>query len=278
MKIHRFFALSLAFMFGCATNMQSNMNEYFSSAKDAASKGNPQAASALGKAYYLGFMPMKMNNGVTYYIPVEKDHAQAYSYLKQAADENDLQAAALAAILVMNGDGTKRSEAEAIELFAKSASVNDESKYYLSQFYYRSADPEIRKRGFELVRDAESSDDPELVSTLAMYYENGVGVKVDKANAKRLKLKSASLAKERDELIKQRVAAFQDNAARKEQYSAAFGAERTKMITLLAVLSVVTVAAFVATASSNINLAGSANPPPPRFMSQSEMIAIGIIK
>lgn len=278
MKIYRIFLLCLAFIFGCATNMQSRMDEYFTSAKESASTGNPQAASALGKAHYLGFMPMKMANGVTYYIPVEKDHALAYKYLTQAADANDLQAAALAALLVMNGDGTQRSEAEAIALFEKSASVNDESKYYLSQFYYRSADPDTRKQGFELVRYAETSDDPELISTLAMYYENGVGVKMDKAKANRLKLKSATLVKERDELVKQRVAAFQDNAARKEQYSAAFGSERTKMITLIAVLSVVTIAAFVATASSNINLAGAANPPPPRFMSQSEMIAIGIIK
>lgn len=273
----RWLALLMALLVGCATSIQSRMEQYQESARSAAAAGNANAAEALGRAYYLGFMPMTMNDGITYYIPFQRDHTKAYQYLKQAADGNELQAAALAGILVMNGDGTPRDEAQAMAYFQKSANVNVESRYYLSQFYYRSADPQTRLRGFDLVKNAENSDEPELVGTLAMYYDNGVGVKKDKVKASKLKDRQAALLKERDELVNRRVAAFKDNAKRQDQYSAAFGVARGQMIALIAVLSVITTAAFIAASSGNVNLAGGA-PPPPQPLSPSQMIAIGIIK
>ena len=195
-------------------------------------------------------MPLKAPNGITHYYPIEKNDALAYKNLSKAANGGNAEAAAIAGILAMNGDGTTQDDARAMDLFKMSAPYNNESRFFLSRYYWRSKDPEIRKKGFELVRDAAQTDSPELVFALANYYDAGIGVKRNKPEADKLKALGAKLAKERDELLKNRMAAFQDNAQRKSNYGVASDADLATLRGLQIFVTVIGAAATVAMLSN----------------------------
>lgn len=244
-------ALFAALLVGCATtDLKNLMDDYVVQTKDLADKGDPAAELRLGKAHYFGYMPLKAPNGITHYYPIEKNDALAYKNLSKAANGGNAEAAAIAGILAMNGDGTTQDDARAMDLFKMSAPYNNESRFFLSRYYWRSKDPEIRKKGFELVRDAAQTDSPELVFALANYYDAGIGVKRNKPEADKLKALGAKLAKERDELLKNRMAAFQDNAQRKSNYGVASDADLATLRGLQIFVTVIGAAATVAMLSN----------------------------
>lgn len=246
--------LSVALFAGCATtDLNTLMNDYVTNTKEEASKGDQSAELRLGKAYYFGFMPLKAPNGIVHYYPIEKNDALAYENLSGAADSGNVEAASLAGILAMNGDGTQQDDGKAIAYFQQSASYSNESKFFLSRYYWKSKDLETRKKGYDLVRYAASTDSPELVYALANYYEAGVGVKKDKTEAAKLRTLGAKLVKDRDELVAKRMAAFQDNSQRKSVYGSAAKADSDTLRGLQIFVTVIGAAATVAMMSSALS-------------------------
>lgn len=251
-------ALFLALLVGCGTtDMKSLMDNYVVQTKELATSGDPSAELRLGKAHYFGYMPLKAPSGITHYYPIEKNNVLAYSNLSKAADAGSTEAAAIAGILAMNGDGTTQDDARAMELFRQSAPYDNESRFFLSRYYWRSNDPEIRKKGYELVREAAETDSPELVFALANYYDAGIGVKRNKAEADKLKVLGAKLAKERDELVQSRMAAFQDNAQRKSAYGVASDTDLATLRGLQIFVTVIGAAATVAMLSNAVQMSNA---------------------
>ena len=253
MKIgaNRWLALVTALLVGCAsTNLKGLMDDYVAYTKEEAQKGDQAAELRLGKAHYFGFMPLKAPNGVVHYYPIEKNDTLAYENLSKAANSGSLEAASLAWILAMNGDGTPQDDARAMAFFEQSSSYNNESKFFLSRYYWRSKDLEIRVKGYDLVRYAASTDSPELVYALANYYDAGVGVKKDKAEAAKLRQLGAKLVQDRDELLAKRMAAFKDNTERKNVYGSAAQADSDTLRGLQIFVTIVGVAATVAMMSN----------------------------
>ena len=251
---NRLFVLAVAFLVGCATtDLKSQMDDYVASTKEGAGKGDQGAELRLGKANYFGFMPIKAPNGVVHYYPIEKSDELAYENLSKAANSGNVEAASLAGILAMNGDGTAQDDAKAMAFFEQSASYSNESRFFLSRYYWRSKDPEIRKKGYDLVRNAANTDSPELGYALANYYEAGIGLKKDKSEADKLRKLGAKLVKDRDELVEKRMAAFQDNSQRKSVYGSAAQADSDTLRGLQIFVTIVGVAATVAMMSSAIS-------------------------
>lgn len=271
--------ISLSLVLGSTANAQINLNDYLDQLVEAASSGNAISAETLGKAYYFGFIPYKMSNGRTQYFSVTKDHERAFRYLKKAAEKNNYDAAALAGVLVMNGDGVPQSDSEAIKFFESSYSQNEQARYYLSHYYYLSKDSKTREKGFELVKSTEYLDNPELLNMLAKYYENGVGVKRDKVLSSKLMTRAQAINKEREELLTARLAAFEDNAKRKAEYGSAHDSASSQHQALIAVLSVMSVVATAAMVSNagNLSLPSSAAPAP-QGLTTHQMVSYGIIK
>lgn len=250
----RWFALFVAFLVGCATtDLKGLMDDYVATTKEEASKGYQSAELRLGKAYYFGFMPLKAPNGIVHYYPIEKNDALAYENLSKAANSGNVEAASLAGILCMNGDGTPQDDARAMAFFEQSLAYSNESRFFLSRYYWNSKDLETRKKGYDLVRYAASTDSPELVYALANYYESGIGVKRDKGEAARLRKLGAKLVQDRDELVAKRLAAFKDNSQRKTIYGSAAQQDSDALRGLQIFVTVVGVAATVAMMSSAIS-------------------------
>jgi TPR repeat protein len=162
--------------FASTAYAQANLNDYLDELTKSSSEGSSMSAEILGKAYYLGFISFKPPNGRTQYFTVEKDPARAFRFFKMAAAKGNYDAAALAGILVMNGDGVQQSDAEAIKYFEAAYTRNEQARYYLSHYYYQSTDLKIKQKGFDLVKTTEYLENPELLNMLAKYYENGVAV------------------------------------------------------------------------------------------------------
>lgn len=237
------------------------------------------SAEILGKAYYLGFISFKPPNGRTQYFTVEKDPARAFRFFKMAAAKDNYDAAALAGILVMNGDGVQQSDAEAIKYFEAAYARNEQARYYLSHYYYQSTDLKIKQKGFDLVKTTEYLENPELLNMLAKYYENGVAVKQDRSLANELKSKAKKFTDEREQFISARIAAFEDNAKRKAEYGVAHDSASSQHRALIAVLSVMSIVATAAMVSNagNLSLPSSAAPAP-QGLTTHQMVSYGIIK
>lgn len=250
----RWFVAIVALLVGCATtDLKGLMDDYVAYTKEEARKGDQGAELRLGKAHYFGFMPLKAPNGIVHYYPIEKNDALAYENLSKAANSGNVEAASLAGILAMNGDGTPQDDARAMAFFEQSAGYSNESKFFLSRYYWRSKDLDIRKKGYDLVRYAASTDSPELVYALANYYDAGIGVKKDKVEAARLRKLGAKLVQDRDDLVAKRMAAFQDNSQRKSVYGSAAKADSDTLRGLQIFVTVVGAAATVAMMSSALS-------------------------
>lgn len=264
---------------GIAPNALANVNDYLDKLTALSSGGDSLSAEILGKAYYLGFISFKTPNGRTQYFTLEKDPEKAFGYLKAAALKDNYDAAALAGILVMNGDGVQQNHAEAIKYFEAAYARNEQARYYLSHYYYQSTDLKIKQKGFDLVKSTEYLENPELLNMLAKYYENGVAVKQDKSLASSLKNQAQKIINEREEFISARIAALEDNAKRKAEYGVAHdsaSSQHRALIAALSVMSVVATAAMVSNAS-NLSLPSSAAPAP-RGLTTHQMVSYGIIK
>ncbi len=90
--------LAMVVLSGCATPQQQ-----FESAKSAALAGNRDSQYAVGRMYYIG-------------RGVEKDHAEAAKWFRQAADSGHARAAANLAGMYERGDGVPQDYAEALRL------------------------------------------------------------------------------------------------------------------------------------------------------------------
>lgn len=266
-------------IFSYGSIAQDNINDYLDRVTDEAAKGSGISAEILGRAYYFGFISYRLPNGKMQYFSVPKDHERAFRYLKKAAEKDNYDAAALAGVLVMNGDGVPQSDSEAIKFFESSYSRNEQARYYLSHFYYLSKDQKTREKGFELVKSTEYLDNPELLNMLAKYYENGVVVKRDRVLSEKLKSRAQELTQGRERLLNERIAAFEDNAKRKAEYGAAHDSASSQHQALMAVLSVMSVVATAAMVSNagNLSLPSSAAPAP-QGLTTHQMISYGIIK
>jgi uncharacterized protein len=160
----------------------------------AAEKGNPQAQSELGDAYYFGFS-------------VKIDDRRAIGWWKKAADQ-DFPRAAFRLGEAYGDDGSgngtghiRLSGTEAMQWFEKAANLGDPlAKCALGQAYEMAYDgvTQDHDKAMKLFREClkparvlalNGDPDAELVLTLA--YNMGWGVETDKAEAFEWSLKGA---------------------------------------------------------------------------------------
>jgi TPR repeat protein len=209
-----------------------------------ANAGNPAAAFDVGIVYYLGYARGRTPDGFIHFKSMAQNNALAYKYLKISADNGNAEAAALVGSLLMSGNGAPKNEKEAVKYFEQSKDRFIESRYSLSQYYLNSADPSTQKKGYELVSNAEKSDNPEMMKTLALYYTKGVFIKRDSIKAAELNKAAETIRQKNIEILKVRMASIEDSQARQKKYGQVIDEESDRLQMQNALLLVFGIAGY----------------------------------
>lgn len=272
-------SLTVAITLGCAS-IDTQLTDMFQRNVVLADQGDNRAAFVVGRSYYFGYYVAEDDSKLAYFKDVPRDDQLAYKYLKQSAAGGNPLGATLAGILVMAGRGTEKNDNEAIALFEQGKDKYLEARYFLAQYYAMSNSPVKQAEGYQLVANARSTKSPEMLDTLALFYEKGIAVKQDKSMATGLKKQANTLRDEQTEFLKKKLAAMEDARARARKYGAVVSAETERLQGVNLLISIVGVAAFAAATTNGfkVNPLAPPPPPPPSGLTAMQMIKLGIIK
>lgn len=135
-----------------------------------------------------------------------KDIAKAFRYYKKAAEMGDTVAQVKVGNLYLHGEGTQKNEKEAFHWFYKSVIENGDywwGGYQLARCYlYGIGTEKNGKAGFRILKkiiDEGCNDIFEAEKLLCTCYEDGIGTKRNRAEAKRLN----TMTRKKEERIKE---------------------------------------------------------------------------